>query len=203
MRLCLACALAVTAPAALACPTGLGAGLVYVDAEGTTTTVTPTDRPDVLREDVRFEGGEGYVIEALFGLFELSITDLDAGFEPIPETRMTTVFAQAPAFPGPVSAASGIAAQVSEPGGGFRREISVSAGAMGPVEIGGCTYEGYRIDQRVDDEGHVAIHTYLHVPALGVSVYVGYADGSESETYRIVRIEALGAAPAASAPASK
>lgn len=179
---------------ALACPTELGAGLVYVSDDGTATTVTPTDRPDVLTERVVLPDGDGYRISLLHGLFELEVEDFDATGTLLPETRMVSVFASPPALPEPGSAAQGILALVETPAERFERRHDVVAGPLAEVVLGGCTWMGHPVEITIDEGGEIMVQSYLRVPALGMAFFVGYTQAGMPERYEVVSVTALPAA---------
>lgn len=182
---------------ALACPTGLGAGLVYVSDDGTATTVTPTDRPDVLRERVVLPEGDGYRISLLHGLFELEVEDFDATGTLLPETRTVSAYAAPPALPQPGSAAQAILAQVESASERFERRHDVVAGPLAEVVLGGCRWQGHPVDITIDEGGEIMVQSYLRVPALGMAFFVGYTQSGVTETYEVVSVSALPAeAPA-------
>ena len=182
---------------ALACPTGLGAGLVLRADDGSVTTVTPTDRAGVQAERVVLAEGDGYVVLALHGLFEVEITDFDASGAPIPETRMISTFAVEPGLPGPGSILQGLMAEVVDAEGArFDRRHDALAGPLEPVVLGGCAYEGYAVELRIFEPSGPMVQHYVHVPALGVSVFLGFEDAHRPERTVVTAIEPLTGAAA-------
>lgn len=201
----LAClALALAPAAALACPTGLGAGLVYASEDGTRTTITPTDRPEVQRDRTVLPEGDGYELTAYFGLFDIETVDFDTAGAPVEDTRQTFAHAAVPGLPGPGEQLFGVVSQVVNAGGTHQRRVDAVAGPLGEVVLGGCRYQGYPIELRVFEQDGPFANRLVRVPSLGATLYVGYEDASGREDYAVVSIEALapGGAPT-EAPASK
>jgi hypothetical protein len=173
-----------------ACPFGLGAGIVYAADDGSTTTVTPTERPDVLRERVQLPEGDGYELEALFGLFELTTADFDASG--VDEgTRFTSAYAVSPTLPAPGTSVQDVTAQVTGASEAFTRRHDIEAGALGDVVLGGCPYQGYPVEVRVTEDESRIVHRFMMVPALGMAVYVGFQDQDGSVDYSITSVSAL------------
>jgi hypothetical protein len=188
----------VTSPAPLlACPTELGAGLIYTAEDGARTTVTPTDRPSVLRERVVYPEGDGFELVAYFGVYILETFDFDAAGVEVPDSREVATFAAVPELPGPDGTVVGIMAEVVNASDRFQRRHDAVAGPLAEVAFGDCRYQAYPIELRLFDPDRPYINRLLHVPALGVSFFVGFEDQDNVETYTITGIEALTpAAPA-------
>jgi hypothetical protein len=176
-----------------ACPVGLGAGIVYVADDGSTTTVTPTGRHDVLRERVQLPEGDGYELEALFGLFELTTADFDtSGVDE--GTRFTSAYAVTPTLPGPGTSVRDVTARVTGASEAFTRRHDIEAGALGDAVLGGCPYQGYPVEVRVTEDESRIVHRFMVVPALGLAFYVGFQDQDGRIDYSITSLSALPAA---------
>lgn len=186
-------ALLMAAAPVAACPTALGAGLVYVTSDEARTTVTPTDRADVLAERTVLPDGTGLALEALFGVFPLRTVEFDAAGAEDPATLEVSVFAVPPAMPAPGTTTEGILASVDTPLGSFERVHAVTAGALAPARIGRCTFEAMPVALAITEADFTFVQRMLHVPALGMAFFLGIEDGAGAELYEIVSVEALAA----------
>lgn len=193
-------ALALVPVAALACPTELGAGLVYASEDGSRTTITLGDRPEVQRDRTVLPEGDGYELTSYFGVFDIESVDFDGAGTLFEDSRERSAYAVTPGLPGPDERFFGMVAQVSNADGGFQRRVDAVAGPLAEVALGGCRYQGYEIELRVFEQDGPFVNRLLRVPSLGATFYVGYEDASGREDYAVVAIEAL--APGG-APASK
>lgn len=176
---------------ALACPTELGAGLVYTNADGTRTEITPTGQPGVQRDRTLLADGTYFELLAHHGLFDIESADLDPSGTPVAATRTSTTYATPPALPGPGDQVLGVMARATSAGAPVERRLDAVAGPLGEVAFGDCRYQGYPIALRVYDPDGPFVDHLVRVPSLGTTFYVGYEDQSGRADYAVTGIAAL------------
>lgn len=174
----------------MACPAGLGAGIVVVSEDGGESRITPTERAHVLRERVTFEDGGGYEMLSMHGIY--MIESFDFGPEGVLDDSLETAeFAQTPPPPEAGQRLQGIMAQVTHGGHSETRRHDIEVGQPQDLMIGACRYRSLPVTLDVFDESGPSRTWLAWLPDLGVALFVGYADSDGEERFELRSIEAL------------
>ena len=165
-----------------ACPTGddLATGIV-TRTDTDTTEIHRRTRPDWVQIQVTFDDGEGTVLDLYHGLYLQTMMPMTEGvLDPSGlESFVTTEAVTRWPAPRPDDAWRNEA-----PGGGEAR-----SGAMRPVTIGDCRYDGYDVTLVFEGDAAYA-ETYTVLPDLGIALLVRIEEGAQVDDYGYVSLVA-------------
>lgn len=183
-------ALALAPLPAGACPAELGAGIVVTATDGGTARITPTEEPGIFRERTTFEDVPGYAMLSWWGVYAIATLDFD-GTDEYPDSGETVAFPAPPPRPEPGQRVEGLIATVDRVGLPMPRRHDLTAGELGELRIGACTYPAFPVDLTVQDDDGPRVLSLMFVPALGVALFVGYRDGAGAERYELLTVAPL------------
>jgi hypothetical protein len=190
LRIVVTAALALAPQSAGACPAELGGGIVVSASDGGTARITATETPGVFRERVTFDNVPGYAMLSHYGIYALATVDFD-GTDEYPDSGETVAYGAPPPAPEPGQRIEGLIGVVDRVGLPMMRRHDLTAGPLGEVVIGGCSYAGFPLSLAIEDDDGPRELSLVFVTALGLALFTGYRDAEGAESYELLSIAPL------------